>query len=75
MKQVLQAITYCHQRQICHRDIKPENIVLVNENSLDVKLIDFGSACRINPLEEMGRLEGTVIFMAPELLKKENRGR
>ena len=72
---IFDALIYCHDLEIVHRDIKPENIVLVNENGLDVKLIDFGSACRINPLEEMTRLEGTVIFMAPELLKKENRGR
>lgn len=27
-KQLLQAIRYCHVKNICHRDIKPENICI-----------------------------------------------
>jgi calcium-dependent protein kinase len=66
IKQLFQAINYCHLHQICHRDIKPDNIVLVNNN--EVKLIDFGTACKCN--EEMTEARGTLMYMAPELLEK-----
>lgn len=32
---------------IIHADIKPENIMLV-ENSMKVKIIDFGLACHVS---------------------------
>ena len=51
LKQILQAVTYCHQRNIAHRDIKPANILLQNKNQLTVKLIDFGAACYMRPFQ------------------------
>ena len=43
LRQVLSAIAYLHNNQICHRDIKPENIMLSKENDLNsIKIIDFG---------------------------------
>ena len=44
IKQVLSAMQYCHGHNIVHRDLKPENILLEKENSLDIKIIDFGLA-------------------------------
>lgn len=41
--QVSEGISFLYSSQISHRDLKPTNIML-NEN-LDVKIIDFGSAC------------------------------
>ena len=38
--QIMEAIAYCHSKNICHRDIKPENILL-DEND-KVKITDFG---------------------------------
>jgi calcium-dependent protein kinase len=32
MKQLLQAINYCHSKKIVHRDLKPENLLLVKPN-------------------------------------------
>ncbi len=41
VRQLLEAIGYCHGKQIIHRDLKPSN-VLVTYNGNRVKLIDFG---------------------------------
>lgn len=45
MKQLLSAVTYCHQRQIAHRDLKPENILYetTHANS-NLKIADFGTS-------------------------------
>ena len=39
-RQLISAISYCHQRRVCHRDLKLENILLDRQNNL--KIIDFG---------------------------------
>lgn len=43
IRQVCNALNYCHERKICHRDLKPSNI-LYDEQSEIVKLTDFGFA-------------------------------
>ena len=45
MKQMLSAISYCHNMNIMHRDLKPENILLEASKEFDqIKVIDFGTA-------------------------------
>lgn len=41
-RQILEAVKYCHELNICHRDIKPENILL--DKNDQVKIADFGFA-------------------------------
>ena len=52
---LVHAIKQCHDNDIMHRDIKPDNI-LVNLDKKgklsDVKLTDFGLACRISEAHE-----------------------
>ena len=43
--QLLLALKLMYKQGILHCDIKPENILIVNEDPISVKLIDFGSAC------------------------------
>lgn len=48
MRQILEALRYCHENDIIHRDIKPENILLAtSENSAPVKLGGFGVAIQL----------------------------
>ena len=41
-RQIIYALEYLHQHNICHRDLKPENILLDKNNR--IKLADFGFA-------------------------------
>lgn len=46
IKQVTEAILYCHQNGIVHRDLKPENLLYsdIDETKAVLKLADFGLA-------------------------------
>ena len=48
IKQILQAVAYCHEKGIVHRDIKPENILIDKEADNILKIIDFGTATEYN---------------------------
>ncbi|KAK7155110.1 hypothetical protein R3I93_009911 [Phoxinus phoxinus] len=67
--QILQGLEYLHNCRILHLDIKPDNIMVTNLNV--IKIIDFGSAQRFNPLslQQYSRGLGTLEYMAPEMLK------
>ena len=69
MKQVLEAINYCHKTRICHRDIKAENI-LINDSD-EIKIIDLGFADIVSTNEKnLSGYKGTEYCMAPEILKR-----
>ena len=67
--QIVKAILYCQNKNICHRDIKLENILILNDNV--IKLIDFGFAvkCKKNEYQEL--FCGTLYYMPPEIVNKE----
>lgn len=69
MKQLLSAICYSHKNNVVHRDLKPENILLDDKNdTLLIKLIDFGGARYYHKDKKMSKLHGTPYYIAPEVL-------
>ena len=74
-EQLCRAIQHAHQKGIIHRDIKPSNVlVTVIEEKPVVKVIDFGLAKSVLPVQEPGRSDltlfgqvlGTLRYMSPE---------
>jgi eukaryotic-like serine/threonine-protein kinase len=75
---VLQA---AHDMQIIHRDLKPSNLMIVNADTPDeqVKVMDFGLAKILNPLENTKKITdanmefaiGTPSYISPEQIRGE----
>ena len=73
--QLVEAVQFCHQQDVCHRDLKPENLLLDNEG--DLKISDFGLSnfYEGGAGEENSRAAllhttcGTPNYVAPEVLE------
>ncbi|KAG0496492.1 hypothetical protein HPP92_001010 [Vanilla planifolia] len=71
--QLIDGISYCHDKGVYHRDLKPEN-VLVDVNGR-IKISDFGLSALTHHLGNDGLLHttcGSPNYIAPEVLA--NRG-
>jgi serine/threonine protein kinase len=73
MKQLLEAVSDMHDRQIVHRDIKPENILIKNSKKAKkggpkALLADFGIACLIFDESLTKQLCGTPGYIDPYIL-------
>ena len=78
LKQLNNAFKIMKENNIIHRDLKLENILIKyennNKNKFIIKLADYGSSKRLNSLSKnyCNSNVGTLIYMAPEILKGEN---
>ncbi|XP_021910074.1 CBL-interacting serine/threonine-protein kinase 10 [Carica papaya] len=69
--QLINAVDFCHSREVYHRDIKPENLLLdENEN---LKISDFGLSALADSKRQDGLLHttcGTPAYVAPEVINR-----
>jgi calcium-dependent protein kinase len=69
IKQILQAISYCHSMNVIHRDLKPENILIDKEMNNELKIIDFGASILVKDKgQKLSETHGTAYYIAPEVL-------
>lgn len=61
--QVLDALQYLHWRGYCHLDLQPDNIVMSSVRTVQVKLVDFGSAHKVSKLGTSVPKVGELEFM------------
>ena len=64
--ELLQALIYLHRRAVLHRDLKPANVLVTGQGQ--VKVLDFGLS---TTLERAKGIAGTLIYMAPEILRQQ----
>ena len=67
-KKILEAIKYCHDRNICHLDIKPCNIMF--DNDFEPVILDYGFATEFrdkNNEIKIKEYNGTKQYKCPEI--------
>ena len=74
VRQMLEAIAYCHSQKIAHRDLKPENLLLKSKEApLSLKIADFGLSKDFND-DQLKTACGTPDYVAPEVISGEKYG-
>ncbi|KAI9300619.1 kinase-like domain-containing protein, partial [Cunninghamella echinulata] len=64
--QILDVLALLKEANIIHCDLKPENILLLNIDSPVIKVVDFGSACKIS--HKMYSYIQSRFYRSPEVL-------
>jgi dual specificity tyrosine-phosphorylation-regulated kinase 1 len=47
-RQILEALVFMRKQSVIHCDLKPENILLCQRKRSAIKIIDFGSSCKVD---------------------------
>lgn len=71
--QLLDALQYLHWRGYAHLNIQPDNVVMSSVRSVQIKLVDFGSAQKVSKIGTSVQLSPSAWLdsTAPELLNSE----
>jgi len=64
--QMLHALAYLKSQNIIHCDVKPENVLLCHPERSAVKIIDFGSACKVGK-QQFSYVQSR-FYRAPEVM-------
>ncbi|KAI8139168.1 hypothetical protein BJV82DRAFT_673027 [Fennellomyces sp. T-0311] len=67
-RQLVDAIRYCHERNIVHRDLKLENILL--DADQNAKICDFGFARHADDKQLLDTFCGSLAYSAPEVISQ-----
>ena len=62
---MLSVVAYCHTKHIVHRDLKPENLLMENEKSFAIKVIDFGTSRFFEPMDFLSQRIGHPLSYRP----------
>jgi len=71
IRQILEALCYCHANNLVHKDLKPENIMVDKQGDINrIKIVDFGTAQTFDKDKKMTEKAGTPYYVAPEVLNQ-----
>lgn len=65
--QLLEILHYLHSKNVVHRDLNVKN-VLINTQTNQLKLIDFGLSRAYSGIECLSPIEGSISYRPPSLL-------
>ena len=79
MKQIIRGIlnglAYIHRQGYVHGDIKTMNILMADADDFSkIKIIDFGICQKVKKRTLLEKRWGTLMYIAPEIIKKEGYG-
>ena len=86
MIQLCEVISFFHEVGISHRDLKPQNIIIKRErqtingrhvyddDSVQVKIIDFGLSCYSKSKKKCKDSVGTINYCSPEIFSDDKNG-
>lgn len=69
--EIILALDYLHQQNICYRDLKPENLLIDKDGH--IKITDFGFAKVVQ--DRTWTLCGTPEYLAPEIIQSKGHGK
>ena len=73
LQQCINAVDYCHQRNVAHRDLKLDNTLLSHHKPPHIKICDFGFA-KLMSGNNLNTSIGTPVYMAPQQIAKNKKG-